>query len=547
MTVTSTILARLCHLPPRRVEAVTVQRDLPATMSDKVVLLADRWSPGTGDGRVPLVLLRSPYGRHQLGFVGRLLAERGYQVVIQSCRGTFGSGGEWSPLRNEQRDGHDTLTWLSSQSWCGDWVAMMGPSYLGFVQWAICDDPPPFLRALAPSVTAASFREGIIYPGGSYSLEPNLSWLQQLEFQERPPLTMLWTRRKARRRLQEACNTLPLSRADQVAAGRTVGFFQDWLTHDAPGDPWWEPVDCRPHRAKAPPLTMRGGWYDPFLSLQLDDLEAVQQAGGTARLTIGPWTHTSPAGMATALREALAWFDADSGTGGPAPRSAEPPIRLWVMNAKRWVDLPEWPPPATIERWHLHPGGLLDQVPAGDSPPDRYDYDPADPTPAAGGPSITIGLGGRKDQQPRESRRDVLSYTTAPFRRDTTVAGPLSLDLWFRSSLEHADVFVRLCLVSRKGRSFNLSDGVLRLQPGRQATEQDGSLRLRVELAPTAVTVRPGERLRLQVSSGAHPLVVRNLGTGEPLATGTAMAVAHQEVLHDRAHPSAIELPISSI
>jgi hypothetical protein len=48
----------------------------------------------------------------------------------------------------------------------------------------------------------------------------------------------------------------------------------------------------------------------------------------------------------------------------------------------------------------------------------------------------------------------------------------------------------------------------------------------------------------VQVSSGAHPRFVRNLGAGEPLATAVTAHVADQEVWHDAAHPSAIVLPV---
>ena len=54
---------------------------------------------------------------------------------------------------------------------------------------------------------------------------------------------------------------------------------------------------------------------------------------------------------------------------------------------------------------------------------------------------------------------------------------------------------------------------------------------------PTANTFRAGHRIRLQVSSGAHPLFARNAGTGEPLATGANLRSADQEILHD-ARPS---------
>ena len=63
-------------------------------------------------GGPPTVLIRTPYGRRIIGPLGRLYAERGYQVVIQSCRGTFGSEGEWDPVRNEQADGRATLEWV---------------------------------------------------------------------------------------------------------------------------------------------------------------------------------------------------------------------------------------------------------------------------------------------------------------------------------------------------------------------------------------------------------------------------------------------------
>ena len=60
----------------------------------------------------------------------------------------------------------------------------------------------------------------------------------------------------------------------------------------------------------------------------------------------------------------------------------------------------------------------------------------------------------------------------------------------------------------------------------------------------TAHRFRLGHRLRLQVSSGAHPRWSRNLGTGETLATGVRMAVAEQTVYHDKARPSALVLPV---
>ena len=83
-------------------------------MPDGVVLLADRYV-SRGQDRPPLVLVRSPYGRRRMWglLFGRMLAERGFQAVVQSCRGTFGSGGRFGPFGpGEHDDGLATVAWL---------------------------------------------------------------------------------------------------------------------------------------------------------------------------------------------------------------------------------------------------------------------------------------------------------------------------------------------------------------------------------------------------------------------------------------------------
>jgi len=60
----------------------------------------------------------------------------------------------------------------------------------------------------------------------------------------------------------------------------------------------------------------------------------------------------------------------------------------------------------------------------------------------------------------------------------------------------------------------------------------------------TAHRFKAGHRIRLQVSSGAHPRWYRNLGTGESPLTATEKLVANQTIFHDCQHPSALILPI---
>jgi uncharacterized protein len=179
---------------------------------------------------------------------------------------------------------------------------------------------------------------------------------------------------------------------------------------------------------------------------------------------------------------------------------------------------------------------------------DRYRYNAADPTPSVGGPLLAApGLSvkaGPVDNRKLEMRPDVLLYTSDPLVRDLEVIGTVAAELLVRSSLGHTDFFARLCDVRPSGKSINVCDAILRVAPGRPGPEADGTLRLRIEMWPTAHRFKRNHRLRLQISSGAHPRYARNTGSGEPLATATKLVPAVQEVFHDPEHPSSVILTL---
>ncbi len=541
MTITSQILARLLKLPPAETRNIGVKRVIGVPMRDGVTLLADHYVP-VGLGRRPTILVRSPYGR--AGFwgalYGRPFAERGFQVLIQSCRGTFGSGGVFDPFRQEHDDGMDTIAWIKSQDWFTGELLMMGPSYLGLVQWATAPYIGPELKAIAPQITASEFANPQ-HPGGSYTLEDTLGWAYQISNQEARYAFLGMLTGRQQRKLKPAFAHLPLNEADQIGIGKTVPFFQSFLEH-VPGDDWWAPAD---HSARVADMTAPAnfvtGWYDIFLPWQLRDYEVLRAAGRNPYLLVGPWSHGQPPSIGPMLREALAWFRAH--TMGDRSQLREAPVRLYVMGAGEWREFDEWPPRDILpQRWHLQPGGGLATEEPGESEPDRYRYDPADPTPSVGGALLGTDAGA-KDNRALERRRDVLVYTSAPLEQDLEIIGPVTADLYVRSSLEHTDFFVRLCDVAPDGKSTNITDGIRRLAPGSVAAEPDGSVRVHVELWPTANRFRRGHRVRVLIASGAHPRFARNTGSGEPLARATILRAADQTIYHDPAHPSHILLP----
>jgi hypothetical protein len=521
-------VGRFLRLPPPVARRVVVTRGIPVRMRDGVILRADHYVPLGLGRRVPTVLVRTPYGRGgPAGWLCRAVALRGFHVIVQSCRGTADSGGTFDPMVDERADGLDTVEWLSRQVWYDGRLCTYGPSYVGFVQWALADGAGDQLKAMSTIVTASSFGDST-YAGGAFSLDSVLTWSALLSAQRGPWLPNALELLRGQPRLQRGLAHLPLAEADQVATGAEVAFFQRWLVENDPSATYWAD---RGHRQRissiTAPVLMIGGWYDIFLPWQLEDYATLRAAGARPYLTIGPWHHGSLGLVQHSAGESLEWFQAHTQNGG-APKLRELPVRVHVAGADEWREYPDWPPPGTEpRRWFLRAGaGLATEEPAEDGEPiAAFTYDPNDPTPALGGPRLVGKLAGRRDNAPLEARDDVLTFTSAPLAGAVEAIGPVAASIRVRASGKHFDVFVRLCDVDPEGRSWNVCDGLSRV------SIVDETATIQVALWPTAYRFRRGHRIRVQVSGGAHPRFARNPGTGVGLGEPTDLVPVHLELL----------------
>jgi putative CocE/NonD family hydrolase len=122
---------------------------------------------------VGTILVRGPYGRgFPFSFIyAQIYAARGYHVLLQSVRGTFGSGGTFVPMVHEVDDAADTVVWLREQPWFTGTFGTIGLSYLGYTQWALLSDPPPELVAAVISVGPHDFHTSSWGTGGGCRYE----------------------------------------------------------------------------------------------------------------------------------------------------------------------------------------------------------------------------------------------------------------------------------------------------------------------------------------------------------------------------------------
>jgi uncharacterized protein len=526
---------------------VAVETGLAVPGADGVTLRTDHYIPLVRGAR-PTLLVRCPYGR---GFpwnylYGGLLAGQGFHVVLQSVRGTGGSSGEFDPWQHEAQDGQATVAWLREQDWFSGALGTIGSSYLSYVQWALAQDPPPELRALAIQVGAYDLYEFLYRPGGALALEGALLGAASMLTMDRGFVRFTAALLGRVRAIRRAERTLPLIDSYRPALGGRTSFFEYWITHPDRADAYWDTVSAAPALdGLAVPVSLVTGWDDICLDQTLESYRRLVTSGGSARLTVGPWSHTSAfdRGLPEVFAEAVTFLREQLGVEPENTRQA--PVRVFLRGREDWQDLAAWPPAAVLTGLHASGGGQLDWP--GSEPrfgKSNFRYDPANPTPSTGGQSLNARAAGPVNNHKLESRPDVLIFTSEPLKEPLTVIGPVTAQVVARGSTPHFDLFARLCDVDPSGVSRNVCDGLVRHQPG-SADEAGWSL-ITVPMSATAHEFGAGHRVRLQISGGAHPRYLRNPGTGEPLATATRLVPVDIEIRHAAGDPATLVLPVVS-
>ena len=556
---------------------VAIERDVPAKMRDGVTLRADVYRP-KAEGKFPVLLVRTPYDKQGQTNFAMKAAARGYVAIAQDTRGRFESEGEWYTFKNESQDGYDTVEWAAALPYSNGKVGMFGGSYVGATQYLAAIAQPPHLAGICPDVTASNYHDGWTYQGGAFEQWFNESWSTGL------------AENTLRRRLEKEADALGGTKVlpllsypvlgSQSAAG-IAPYFTDWLLHPN-FDDYWKRISIEDHYAKIQvPVFSTGAWYDIFQGGTLRNYMRLKTEAGTDAAKHGQRLLMYLGGHAGSPRAqkigavdfgAKAPIDLDEAIlrwydwllkGQPNGVEKEKPVKIFVMGRNEWREEDDWPlARANQTRYYLRSAGAANGVagegtlstmaPAAEKA-DQFVYDPSDPVPMIGGP-LCCGEApppgnGPQDQRPAELRSDVLVYTTPAFTKDTEVTGPVSLDLWVSTSAVDTDFTGKLVDVWPNGFAQNLTEGILRLryrssQEKPELANPGETYHVTVDLWSTSNVFLAGHKLRLEVSSSNFPRFDRNLNTGEEQARATSMIKATNTIYHDKAHPSALVLPI---
>ncbi|MFC1920971.1 CocE/NonD family hydrolase [Chloroflexota bacterium] len=560
--------------------------DVPVEMRDGTVLRVDIARPDDNE-KHPAILSRA----YQKGYAMRLgtqeFIDAGYALISGVIRGRGTSGGEWkaeNTFNVEGPDGYDTIEWIAAQSWCDGNVGMMGGSHATCFQYMAAIENPPHLKAIAPFT--GDFQTHFVPPhtGGAISLLTALVWLpnesedvvNRLEKSGQDITEMRQVLSWARNNPEEFYNFLPLK---DVPPARFERMHEMWAMrlHPVKGS---ELEKYRQYDKVMVPCFHECGWYDACGWTEFENFINLHEQGGSqlARenqyIICGPWPH----GPSTGTLGNINWGVSASVEGAHLTEQQLafydrylrgkdidiPFVKYFVMGRNQWQTADTWPLPQTQwQRFYIHSkgsantaagNGLLSRDEPVSEPPDRFIYDPHRPVPTVGGALIGSleGVGiiaGPIEQSCIERRDDVLCYTTAEFREDVEITGPLILHLFASTSVRDTDFTAKVVDVYPDGGAYNLAEGIKRAS-GRKSQDKPEMVNpgevyeYIIIIGNTSQLFCRGHRLRIDISSSNFPQFDRNMNTGNPIGEDTYGIPAMQTIYHQPGYASYIDLPV---
>jgi uncharacterized protein len=537
------------------------------TMADGVRLATDVYLPqGSGIAagqRFPAIVILTPYYRRftvtapgaepapNIAIYRDFFVPRGYALVTVDVRGCGASFGTRDCFRSpRERDDHrEVADWIVAQPWSSGVIGSTGISYLGAAACFLASTGHPAVKAVAPLFAVHDTYADHVFPGGikcTTVTENYDALVQALDLDRREqlaPYPYFNDKRYA--------GPAPVDedRDGKLVAAAIEGhkdsfkmrdlapefaFREEAASHD-PGlhsgafSPYWYLGDI-PGQVNIYSIS---GWYDGSAFANGSIARFLSNPGADNRLMLGPWDHGArtngspwrdgpPQPQFPVLGEVLRFFD-EHLLGMNTGIRDEAPVHFHTVREEKWQSAATWPPHEARTRLYLAQQGVL-------APTQPRDASVADYqvhfTTGTGPHSRFERLGALPvldyydDWNGREAR--LLTFASGVFAQETELSGHATVQLHVSTSEHDASVFVYLSEVDADGRSWYITEGLLRLLhraeatppasyranwPWRSFKREDAKLMqprvpetVRLALLPVSWKLRAGSRLRVAIA-----------------------------------------------
>ncbi len=552
-------------------------------------------------GKFPVILTMTPYGKGSggssapgsansagggspTGGANNYLVQRGYIDIVEDVRGTGDSGGQWGlfdPI--QQRDAIHVLHWAARLPHSNGRVGTYGPSYLGIDQMLLAGTVGKHspLKAIFPMVPANDIYRDTSFMGGLLDAEFSSVYLGLTGTLNTlsPPLDAL----------SDPSLLADLASIETDHIGGLASYHANFTAQTLAGsgadydETYWK--DRAPGQllrrivANHIPAFIVGGEFDIFQNGEPLNYAGLQNAWahrsvnapmqpeqrttGRYQLIVGPWEHLNASTVDVNSLE-LEWFDTWLKHKHTGMGSTPTPLHYYDLGTGTFDETTTYPfTDSAPTKFYLGANGALarhkpttagttsiDWLPVG-SPCGR----PIDQW-VMGGisiPSHTAGVLAPCADGDALSKLGpgVTTFTTAPFRRARSIAGPIAATLYATANTSETEWVAQIDEVTAGGRSYPLTEGALLgslravdssrswrqhgvvvlpfhpytkasarpVVPGRQTT-------YRIQIFPTLATIAKGDRLRLTISTADVPHLTP-LPAAVPKLIGGIYSIAH--------------------
>ncbi|HVV54712.1 MAG TPA: CocE/NonD family hydrolase, partial [Mucilaginibacter sp.] len=462
------------------------RQEVMIPMRDGVRLHTVIYTPKNQSGKLPFLMLRTPYGVQKYPSPERMnyvkdMADDGYIFVFQDIRGRYLSEGKYEMQRmsrdksdpkaiDEASDTYDTIDWLLKNVPDNNGkVGEYGISYDGWTTIIAASDPHPALVAVSEQATPSDmFMNDDLHHNGAF----RLSYAFEYAFMEETSKTDTLFQFHDYDTYDWYLKLGPLSNINQKYVHGKLPSWNAYVEHPNYDD-YWKRQSLH-YRLDSPRVAIQNvsGWWDQEDMVGPQDVYKFLEKNDRHNrnfIVIGPWRHGGWAGgdgsslgnikfdgqkTGEYFRKEIqakwfAWYLKGEGDG----KFAE--AITFQTGSNEWKQYTAWPPKeAKTENIYLHANGKLSfTAPAVDEGKtfDSYVSDPAKPVPYRERPvEETYGRGSRwyfwltEDQRFVQNRPDVLSWETDTLTKDVTVTGNLLAKIYAATTGSDADWVVKL-------------------------------------------------------------------------------------------------------
>ncbi|MFV0467172.1 MAG: CocE/NonD family hydrolase [Lachnospiraceae bacterium] len=505
--------------------------------------------------RMSVILQRSPYAHafNVYKMHGTNLAKRGFIYIIQFCRGTGGSEGEWEPNVNERSDGLDTLNWLQKEDWVKN-IGFWGDSYLALTGWCMADEVPEKLKGMYLGVYGTD-RFTSAYCKGLFRHDVLTSWaMENAGF----PIDADYI---------ESCKFRPHVEVDEKLWGKQIPWYRDWIISINENDEYWQTGFWKmlkeiPSKVSVP-LLITDAWYDHHLGSAIKSYESLnEEIQENCTFLVGCWNHFSqnciewdtPSNLQNAeVKSMTEWF-VQILMDNKIP---EKEIKLYIIGADKWIKTSSWPMPIKEKRkfflstncskYFMNAMQLENQNPNCESNV-TYKYDPVNPVPSIGAESMLKSMNkvGSMFQPNAGFRKDVISFISDSWTENHIIAGAMKVHLCVSSDCEDTSFSAKVMEIRKDGNAVNIRSSVTTI-----AADRNGDIYIPgtvtevcIEMWDIAWEIKKGSRIRVDISSSDFPQYSVHCNYPGIWSRQENMKIAHQVIWFGDQYSSYLEIPL---